>query len=125
MVVTYTAVMVTVVTFMVVVLLVIIVRHTAQFLVKRAKDAQAQEYSELRSALYASESPLELEFFTLKYPQSIYREHAMFEIGEKYYRGRRFHLAREAYQKFLGDYPDSFHCEVIRARLDQIDKILG
>ena len=121
----YSVVMVAVATVLVVVLLWIVTRHTTRFLVRRLKEAQAVEYEEFQHALRATESPMELEFFMLKYPNSIYCQHALFEIAEKYNKARRFHLAREGYQKFLATYSDSFHADIASARLQGIDDELA
>ncbi len=122
---TYTIVMLILAIVMVVVLLWLVTRHTTRFLLRRLREAQAQEYREFQHGLHIAESPMELEFFVLKYPDSIYCEHALFEIGEKYFHAKRYHLAWDAYQRFMNECGKSFHADVARARLDEIEKISG
>lgn len=118
----YVSVMVTLGAFLLLALLVMFIHVTTKFLKSKMREAREKEYRVFREVLDFPDSPVRLELFIVKYPNSIYCEHAQFEIGEKYFQKRQYRLAKEAYEKFLSTYPNSFHCEIAKSRIKEIEK---
>ena len=52
-------------------------------------------------------------------PNSIYCEHAYFEIAEKYLKKKKYKMAKKAYEDFIKMYPKSIHVEIARNKLKE------
>lgn len=106
-----------------IILLMEIVRTTANFLRNKMKESQAREYKDLREAEDLYDTPMKLELFVLENPNSIYCEHAYFEIAEKYLKKKKYKMAKKAYEDFIRMYPKSIHVEIAHDRLKEIENM--
>lgn len=102
-----------------IILLMEIIKTTAGFLKEKLKESQAREYKDFREAVDLYETPIKLELFVLENPNSIYCEHAYFEIAEKYMKKKKYKMAKKAYEDFIKMYPKSIHVEIARDKLKE------
>jgi len=119
----YLIIIFTLATTLLIILLMEIIRTTAHFLKDKIKESQAREYKEFREATDLYDTPMKLELFVLENPNSIYCEHAYFEIAEKYLKKKKYKMTKKAYEDFIKMYPKSIHVEIAHDRLKEIENI--
>ena len=105
------------------ILLIEIIRVTAGFVRDKMKEAQSREYKEFREAVDLYDTPMKLELFVLDNSNSIYCEHAYFEIAEKHLKKKKYRMAKKAYEDFIKMYPKSIHVEIVNNRLKEVENI--
>ena len=119
----YLSIMLTLGTLLLLVLLIQLIIITMRFMKERMLEEQRRFYRDYREAV-DFEDPMKLELYLVEYPNSVYDEDARFELGEKYFRRKRYRLARDAYQKLLRLYPKSIHSEKAVQRLKTAEQEL-
>ena len=85
-----------------IILLMEIIKTTAGFLKEKLKESQAREYKDFREAGDLYDTPIKLELFVLENPNSIYCEHAYFEIAERPFFKNPVTEKMERFEGFLG-----------------------
>ncbi len=119
----YVIIMLTAIPLLLAALMVIFISQTTRFLRSREELRKGEEHREFRDAVELFDTPYRLELFILKYPKSAYCEQAQFEIAGKYFEKKQFRLAKEAYEKFIELYPNSFLKEHARQKLKTIEEL--